>query len=133
LVSYHIEQHLSLGGRDEPGEIFLSFLYRYGNVNPRSATHTKLSQFTPIRTSSGDAEADLSNVFLLDHCVELFGACWLRMHSRIRDICHDLTCSRSKARASDTTKCWSALAVVVGCNRLSDARVEYSRKTKHAS
>ena len=135
LVAYHIERHLSLGGRDAPGEIFLSFLYRFGKINPRSATHTRLSQYDPIRTVSGDAEADLSNVFLLDHCVDLFAMCWMRLHSRLEDLLRESMQggqSKKQKKARNGYPCSSALVVVIDSLKLSTAREEYRRRTRHA-
>ena len=136
LVAYHIERHLSLGGRDMPGEIFLSFLYRFGKINPRSATYTRLSQYDPIRTANGDAEADLSNVFLLDHCVDLFAMCWMRLHARLEELCRESTRgrhSKKQKKARHVPQCLSVLVAVIDCHKLSAAREEYSRRTRHAA
>lgn len=81
LVAHHLQQYLELGGTDRPSEILISFLFRYGgikghNVDPRA--RTKLSQYVPLVDNSG-CMADLSNVFQLQHCVQLFKGCWTRL------------------------------------------------------
>jgi len=82
LVAHHIEKHLALGGSDRPGEVILSFLYRYGgmNDNQRGCQKycTKLSQHVPLQGPDG-ASADLSNVFRLEECIQLFRQCWERL------------------------------------------------------
>lgn len=106
-MSYAIERHLELGGRDRPGEILLSFLYRYGvsagggrgNSNKRKKKkfchpninaslsgllRTTLNIDTPVECRSSNAIADLSNVFQLDSCVELFDSCWALLTRKLR-------------------------------------------------
>lgn len=86
LVAYHIEQHLLLGGNDRPSEIFLGFLFRYGAIlgyNSLDGTMTHLQKNVPVATFDASI-ADLSNVFLLEHCVDLFGRCWRRLWKRTR-------------------------------------------------
>jgi hypothetical protein len=104
IVAHHIQQHLSLGGRDECGEVLLSFLFRYGSrrvvgnhcVHPQA--RTALSQDDVIETSSrchddGDNNssssssigcADLSNVYKLEECLHLFGCAWKRLWNSVR-------------------------------------------------
>jgi len=86
LVAHHIERHLALGGSDRPGEIVLSFLYRYGMSGSQregSKLHcTPLSKDVPLQGPNG-ASADLSNVFQLDACIELFRLCWERLWGRV--------------------------------------------------
>jgi hypothetical protein len=81
LLAHHLQQHLALGGLDRPAEVLLSFLFRYGCVkghNVDERVRTKLSQDVALEDKNGCA-ADLSNVFLLDHCVDLFKNCWIRI------------------------------------------------------
>ena len=80
LVAHHLEQHLSIGGQDRPGQVLLLFWFRYGDIkaeNTRRAMRTPLTTGTTVRTRDG-AEADLSNVYLLDHVIRLFQQCWKR-------------------------------------------------------
>jgi hypothetical protein len=81
LVAFHIQHHLKLGGCDRPGEILLSFLFRYGRVRGHNVTdraRTQLRQDMPVQYTAS-CSADLSNVFHLDHCVHLFRRCWERL------------------------------------------------------
>ena len=93
LVAHHMERHLSLGGSDRPGEIILSFLFRYGmssgSVAPRGKQQrhqqrhfTTLKQSMPLDGPNGGC-ADLSNVFRLDDCIELFQQCFYRLWEKI--------------------------------------------------
>jgi len=85
LLAYHINKHLASGGSDRPGEVLLSFLYRYGCVGAdgTDTNHTVLSQDVPLYGVDG-ASADLSNVFKLDECVHLFRLCRDRLWGRIQ-------------------------------------------------
>jgi hypothetical protein len=81
LVAFHIQRHLQLGGCDQPGEVLLSFLFRYGCVRGHNVTdgaRTTLRQDVPLQYSAS-CSADLSNVFQLGHCVHLFRRCWERL------------------------------------------------------
>jgi hypothetical protein len=75
LVAYHIKRHIAGGGRDRPGEILLSFLFRFGHVkgysNVDNKCRTRLKQDEKLRFDA-NAEADLSNVYKLHSCVQLF-------------------------------------------------------------
>lgn len=86
---------MALGGSDTPGEVFLSFLIRYGNVKrlglpgstPREGNNldsrllTNLNQNTVLGTRDG-YEADMAPVFLLKHCTALFQRCWAKLAQR---------------------------------------------------
>jgi hypothetical protein len=81
LVAHHLQQHLAMGGLDRPAEVLVSFLFRYGCVkghNVDDRVRTRLSQDVGIEDMDG-CVADLSNVFLLGHCVDLFKNCWIRL------------------------------------------------------
>jgi hypothetical protein len=96
LVAHHMERHLSLGGSDRPGEIILSFLFRYGKspscsssiAEPRGKQRhhqrhfTALKQSVPLDGPNGGC-ADLSNVFRLDACIDLFRQCFDRLWDKI--------------------------------------------------
>jgi len=87
LVAHHIQKHMRLGGSDDPGEIFLSFLFRYGSSTGDHCVdkkaRTALFQDSLIECESG-FEADLSNVFKVTECCHLFGSIWRRLWSRVR-------------------------------------------------
>lgn len=86
LVASHIEKHVKLGGSDRPGEILLSFFFRYGSVpgysNINSRARTTLSQFEVISTADGSA--DMSPVFQVQNCITVFAACWHRLQSKVK-------------------------------------------------
>jgi hypothetical protein len=81
LLAHHLQEHLALGGLDRPAEVLVSFLFRYGCVkghNVDERVRTRLSQDVALEDKNG-CVADLSNVFLLTHCVDLFKNCWMRL------------------------------------------------------
>ena len=83
LVAYHIERHLQLGGCDRPGEVLYSFFFRYCGKQAKNSLRTLLSKDMVLKTSDGGS-ADLSNVFLIDHCVRLFEMCFERLNRSLR-------------------------------------------------
>ena len=90
LVAHHIQRHLQLGGADQPGEILLSFLFRYGGsstgdhcVHP-DKVKTQLSQDVMVKCHDTGCDADMSNVFLVDECCHLFASIWKRLWKRMR-------------------------------------------------
>jgi len=93
LLSYHLQRHME-GGCDLPGEVLLSFFYRYGaalntyadNVLIDDATaRTNLYRSSPfLFDKDGTVAADLSNITLLDHGVHLFRACWDMLLAKLR-------------------------------------------------
>jgi len=88
MVAYHLHRHLSLGGSDRPGEILLSFLFRFGHVkghNVDELARTELSQDLPLQEDDGSS-ADLANVFQLEQCIHLFHCCWARLWRWMRPI-----------------------------------------------
>jgi hypothetical protein len=100
LLAAHIEQHLSYGGLDKPGEVLLTFLFRYGcgDVNTHShatipnqvsvlrkdtvVTTTKIP-YRPTTFHYQPASANLSNVRLLQDIVALFQLTWTALTQRI--------------------------------------------------
>jgi hypothetical protein len=89
LVAYHIERHLEHGGLDRPGEVLLSFLFRYGKVRRSyggdsvgDSFRTCLSVTSTIDCAGGSA--DLSNVYLIAHCLKLFDASWYRLQDKLK-------------------------------------------------
>lgn len=79
LVAFHIQQHLHAGGRDEPGEVLISFFFRFGDIqgfnHVSQKCRTRLRQHEPLYYME-DTVADLSNVFNLDLCKGLFRRSW---------------------------------------------------------
>ena len=111
LVAYHIQKHLALGGSDNPGEVLLGFLFRYSGGAKRG-TQTVLNRDTPLKYSA-DCSADLSNVYRLDSCVELFRACY--------------DCLQSRSREQQ-----SVLKYVIDVNELTRLRSDFFRKAAAA-
>ena len=81
-----IERHLALGGSDNPAEILLMFLFRYGQVqgyaNIDSSARTSLSQLMVIESEDGGS-ADMGGVYQVENCVKVFQACWQRLRTRM--------------------------------------------------
>ncbi len=79
LVAYHIQQHLLAGGQDVPGEVLMSFFFRFGDIHGFSHVsqqcRTRLRQHEPLYYQD-DTTADLSNVFNLELCRGLFRRSW---------------------------------------------------------
>jgi hypothetical protein len=146
LLAYHMEKHLAMGGQDLPGEVFLSFLYRYGkarhqhvgssnnnnNNNNDLSSHlvTRLYKDHPVRTKNG--EADLSNVFLLDHIVDLFTECWVRLQDRWKQLQKNVSSSTKKKRkrSGDESGNTSVLAVLIDGHKLHQARLQSLRNCR---
>jgi hypothetical protein len=86
LVANHIERHLALGGSDNPAEILLMFLFRYGGVQgyPGVDPHarTRLTQLMVIESEDGGS-ADMGGVYQAENCVRVFEACFMRLRQRL--------------------------------------------------
>jgi len=87
LAASHIEQHLALGGDDNPAELLYTFFFRYGAVkhsNPKisSLFRTELSQDMVIETQDGGS-IDMKSCFQVENCVTVFGTCWRILHKRL--------------------------------------------------
>jgi hypothetical protein len=76
-----------MGGIDDPGEVFLSFAFRYGTIishqNAHPETRTSITKEDTICCSNG-GRADLSNVFLISECRNLFGSLFKRLSPMLR-------------------------------------------------
>jgi hypothetical protein len=70
---------LAKGGSDRPGEVLISFLFRYGI--PNEVATTDLSSVPEIE--SHGAKADMNAVYQVTSCMELFRNCWYRLNARI--------------------------------------------------
>ena len=122
LVASHIAKHLELGGRDDPGEVFLSFVFRYGDSVGQNHMHrdtrTLISKDDIVSCGNG-GKADLSNVFLIKDCRNLFGSLWNRLWGCLR---------KSGRRASSDTPTASLLAELIHTTWL-----DHSRQTNIAN
>lgn len=82
-----MDKHISLGGKDTPAEVLISFFYRFGDVSEykikgvNNEAFTKLTQQTILFSNGG--EADLSPVFKINECAKLFGLCFERLMERL--------------------------------------------------
>ena len=116
LVASHIAKHVELGGKDEPGEIFMSFLFRYadsvGYHHTYREARTFIGQDDVISCKEG-GQADLSNVFLIKDCRSLFGSLWKRLWGRLR--------MAAKAAVQDSSR-GSLLAEVIHTTWLDHSR-----------
>lgn len=85
LVAYHIETHIKNGGNDRPSEILISLLYRFGYICSRGDKLTTdlihLKSLGQILTSDGGV-CELTPVFRLPDCVDLFRECYERLSDR---------------------------------------------------
>lgn len=88
---------MALGGADRPGEVFLSFLVRYGKIkkglclraiDPKA--RTQLSR-NSIFESEGQHSADMSAVFLMDHCITVFQRCWTKLSKKLNYISNNVS------------------------------------------
>jgi len=113
LVAYHIERHLLNGGADRPSEILISLLVRYGCIGENDdVTTTDLEQLRSREdsVSSDGGMCELTPVFRLGDCVDMFRECHTRLFDRIRDV-DDLDSSNV-----------SYLSSFIDCFRLREAR-----------
>mmetsp|Transcript_15607 Transcript_15607/g.39261 ORF Transcript_15607/g.39261 Transcript_15607/m.39261 type:complete len:828 (+) Transcript_15607:139-2622(+) len=88
LVASHIEQHLDMGGADDPAELLYTFLFRYGGVKHMnnkisSSCRTRLSQDLIVQTSDGGS-ADLKSCFQIENCISVFENCWQMLQKRLK-------------------------------------------------
>jgi hypothetical protein len=132
MVALHIQQHLAMGGADRPGEVLLTFLFRYGRVqghNVDDMARTKLHQKVPLQYST-DCSADLSNVFLLDTIVQLFATSFSRLWKHVGILSQSSKTSSTEGRrpaARATMEC--LLMHLVDTDRLRLDRQECSNRT----
>ena len=121
LVAYHIEKHLANGGNDRPSEILISLLLRYGKLGSRRSFPLELT--TDLVSLSNRDEAitcdegicELTPVFRLPDCVEMFREC----HERLSDRClHD-----------GAQQC-SYLSSIIDCQTLRQARESSKRRAR---
>ena len=83
-----MEQHLDMGGTDDPAEVLLTFFFRYGGVkhsNTKISTscRTHLSQDKVIQTEDGGS-ADMNSSFQIENCVTIFESCWQILQKRLK-------------------------------------------------
>jgi len=121
LVAYHLERHLANGGMDHPSEVLISLLFRYGCIGSRydKTTTTDLEWFQKsedlIHSDGGMCE--LTPVFRLSDCVDMFRECHARLFDRI-DV------------ADDHDEKISYLSCMIDCYRLNEARETSVRRSK---
>ena len=122
LVAHHLEKHLKLGGSSRPSDIFLSLLYRYGDIQkaydgPYNKIMTKLSKSSIVH-SDNDGMADLSPVFKVENIVKLLGMSYKRLLSQYK-----------KYKSNDVNKV-SFLAAIIDQKVLYQDREMYYDKSK---
>ena len=82
-----IERHLALGGSDDPAEILLMFLFRYGQVpgysHVAASARTCLTQLMVIESGDGEASADMGGVHQVENCIKVFQACFFRLRDKL--------------------------------------------------
>ena len=82
-----MEQHLALGGNDDPAEVLYTFLFRYGAVKHSNSKisrsyRTALSSDMIVQTEDGGS-ADLKCSFQIDNCITIFESCWRMLQKRL--------------------------------------------------
>jgi hypothetical protein len=96
LLSFHIQQHIMLGGNDSPAEILLSFLFRFGS-HPIQFKNVKRHAFTSLTNDSvlesAGGRAECQQIFKLDKCKGLFSASFARLLGRLSVIEKNPQCS----------------------------------------
>jgi len=74
-----LERHLAHGGKDRPGDVLLSFLFRYSNsvhhANMPRAASSRLDRMKIFKTKDG-ISGDMSGCFKIENCVLVFRACF---------------------------------------------------------
>jgi len=123
LVAHHIQQHLELGGSDDPGEVFLSLVFRYGSApgdqSIAEKARTQLFQDSKIQCEDG-FEADLSNVYKITECCHLFDSVWKRLWGRVRNTGRSVGAHEGVIRTS-------LLAELIHVDRLTSERQQSLR------
>lgn len=100
-----------MGGGSSPGEILLSFLYRYSDFSffgDTSKTHTKTDISEPTIIECDGGEADINPTVKGDRLSDLFGVCFNRI-----------------LQSLEQQKCGvnvSMLATIIGSSKLQSAR-----------
>ncbi len=120
LVAYHIETHIANGGNDRPSEILISLLFRFGCVGSRCDRLTTdlvhLSNSGQM-LSCDEGICDLTPIFRLPDCVEMFREC----HERFTDRCLLID------DCSGALQC-SYLSSIIDCHSLREAREASKRR-----
>ena len=127
---------MEMGGEDCPGEVFISFFIRFGKVKRGlgiagsgrfseidGRCSTSLNAQTILQTQDG-YEADMSAVFLVQHCVELFRRCWSKLAQR-----HiSSTTNNSKSSSNGNTAPRSILVDLYDLEKLKEDRIRSLEK-----
>ncbi len=125
LVAYHIESHIANGGKDRPSEILISLLHRFGCVYTGSRGEklttdlVHLSNAGQMLTSDGGT-CELTTVFRLPDCVEMFRECHERLFDRFV-LVDDMTGGHHQC---------SYLSSFIDCFSLREAREASKRRAK---
>ena len=83
---------MQLGGNDNAGEIFITFLLRYGASSPQvnssaSKMFTPLRNGTVVRTAGHEfavGVADMGGVYKLQNCLLVFQACYMKLRDKLK-------------------------------------------------
>ena len=130
---------MEMGGEDCPGEVFISFFIRFGKVKRGlgiagsgrfseidGRCSTSLNTQTILQTQDG-YEADMSAVFLVQHCVELFRRCWSKLAQR--HISYTTNISKSNNNSSNgNTAPRSILVDLYDLEKLKEDRIRSLEK-----
>jgi hypothetical protein len=93
MVAYHIHHHLATGGSDRPGEILMSFFYRFGwRGDSSQSVHDKKQTLLDSNAYFQGIDIpclDFSNVSRLNECLKLFHKCWSQLDQSCSQRQHD--------------------------------------------
>jgi len=145
LVAHHLERYLEIGGNDEPGEVLMSFLRRFGgsrdryalkhnstahsnsqlHYTPLTANHdTPISCRFPPKSKHECYEADLQPCHLLDELVRLFETGWNRLSQQL------MTRSRNKEEKSFLVELIRPASLQQKRKQMYDSAVGFQQKKK---
>ncbi|KAL7534583.1 hypothetical protein ACHAXR_006897 [Thalassiosira sp. AJA248-18] len=123
LVAYHIERHIANGGTDRPSEILISILFRYGCIGTnydKATTDLEQLRNKDDSLSSHGGMCELTPVFRLSDCVDMFRECHARLLGRIL-VVDDFGGDGEKI---------SYLSSIIDCYLLREARETSDRRSK---
>jgi hypothetical protein len=129
MVAYHIENHIANGGNDRPSEILISLLFRFGCAGSRYPLGSSGGKLTTDLVHLGNScqtltcdggMCELSTVFRLPDCVDMFREC----HERLTDRCLLIdNCSVGAHQCS-------YLSSIIDCYSLREARETSKRRAR---
>lgn len=121
--TFQLEKHLELGGEDDPAEILITFLFRYGGIPGTSRSGVDAMFQSPLKgdtvvttqgTGPEKAMAEMGSVFQIDNCIRVFQACYFIL--------------RRKLQKPSTDPSHSILGYIIDSNSLREERQDCQKK-----